>query len=120
MDDEPGVLKSTELLLADFGFDVVTTSEHREVIPLIRRHRPDVLLQDVRMPGLDVERLVREIRADPAARRTPIVLFSASMEIADLQERVGVEGVLEKPFMPDEVLGVIARATHLAPAGGAP
>lgn len=119
MDDEPGVLKSTELLLLDCGFDVLTTSQHTDVIPLLRQHRPAVLLQDVRMPGLEVERLVASIRADPEVRSTPIVLFSASMEITEISGRVPVDGILEKPFMPDEVVDAIQRAAKIVPLGGA-
>lgn len=115
VDDEPGILESTRLLLSDLGFDVTTTSEHSRVLSLIVENRIDVLLQDLRMPGLDVDALVESIRADPETAGTRIVLFSASMDLGDVRDRLAVDGLLEKPFRPDElfdcVMGVIgARA----------
>lgn len=110
VDDEQMILQSTQRLLASLGYETATVSEAGRIVEAIRRERPDVVLQDVRMPGLDVEALVRAIRADPEVAHTPVVLFSASMEIFDLEERVRPAGVLEKPFRPEEAVAAIERA----------
>lgn len=107
VDDEPSVLHSTRLLLTELGFEVVTTSDAGEVLATLRRERPQVLLQDVRMPGLDLERLIERIRADPLVGRTPVLLFSASLDLPDIQGRVRAQGVLEKPFRPEDVTQAI-------------
>ncbi|HWH09377.1 MAG TPA: response regulator [Candidatus Thermoplasmatota archaeon] len=110
VDDEQMVLHSTQRLLASLGYDTATVNEAPRILESIRRERPDVVLQDVRMPGLDVEALLRRLREDPEVGGTPVVLFSASMEIFDLEERVHPAGVLEKPFKPAEAVAVIERA----------
>ena len=112
VDDEPMVLQSTQRLLASLGYETATVSDASRIVETIRAQRPDVVLQDVRMPGLDVEALVRAIRADPEVAHTPVVLFSASMEIFDLEERVRPAGVLEKPFKPEEAVAAIERAAE--------
>ena len=104
------VLRSTQTLLDALGYEASTVSDASQVLDAIRRERPDVVLQDVRMPGLDVERLLERIRSDPELRRTPVVLFSASMDLGDLQGRVHAAGMLEKPFKPSEAVAVIDRA----------
>jgi len=109
VDDEQSILHSTELLLTDLGFQVVTTTVPGEVLATLRRERPDLLLQDVRMPGLDLEELLRAIRADPLVGRTPVLLFSATMDLYEIQDRVGAAGFLEKPFKPTELLQAIAK-----------
>lgn len=108
VDDEVSILRSTALLLQDLGFEVVTTSEPSHVVSLALKERPDVLLQDVRMPGLDVERLVHELRAQPELVGTQIILFSAGMDTDEIAERVGVTRWIEKPFKPQEIAGILS------------
>lgn len=117
VDDEVSILRSTELLLVDMGFDVVTASDHTKLLEIARREKPDLLLQDVRMPGLDLDRLVNSIRADGALKHLPILLFSASMDLGETAARVGAEGILDKPFKPSEVLAAV-RSALATPVGG--
>ena len=116
VDDEVSILRSTQLLLLDMGFEVATCGDQSQILETLRRERPDLLLQDVRMPGLDIDRLVTSIRADPALRNLPILLFSASMDLDEVQQRVGAVGILEKPFKPMEIVEAIRTA---APGGAA-
>jgi CheY-like chemotaxis protein len=118
VDDEVSILRSTELLLTDMGFDVVTTSDHVHVVDIARKERPDLLLQDVRMPGLDLDKLVASLRAEPSLKRIPILLFSASMDLGETAVRVGAEGVLDKPFKPNEVLDAVKAALSTPALGG--
>lgn len=110
VDDEVSILRSTQLLLSDMGFEVVTCSEQAHVLDALRREKPDLLLQDVRMPGLDIERLVGTIRGEVGLKGLPILLFSASMDLDEIQERVGASGILEKPFKPIEIMQAIDGA----------
>lgn len=118
VDDEVSILRSTQLLLEDMGFVVVTTSDHARVLDLAKKEKPDLVLQDVRMPGLDLDRLVSAIRAEPTLRKLPILLFSASMDLGETAQRVGAEGILDKPFKPDEVLQAVRSALGAVPLGG--
>lgn len=118
VDDEVSILRSTQLLLEDMGFEVITTSDHGQVLDLARRERPDLLLQDVRMPGLDLDRLVAALRSEPSLRALPILLFSASMDLGETATRVGAEGILDKPFKPNEVLEAVQNVLGAAPVGG--
>lgn len=112
VDDEPGILRSTELLLHELGFETVSTTRPAEILSTLRRERPDVLLQDVRMPELDIDSLLVRIREDPVVGLTPVLLFSASMDLDEVQDRVGAQGYLEKPFKPDEVVRAIQRVVR--------
>lgn len=116
VDDEPEVLRSTQSLLAFLGYEVTTASRADEVVPLMARVRPDVVLQDVRMPGLQLEALLAAIRARPDLARTPVILFSASLDVEDERERVGAAGTLEKPFSAAQLVGAIRQAVGDASA----
>jgi two-component system, OmpR family, phosphate regulon response regulator PhoB len=119
VDDEAAILLSTAYLLETFGHEVVRTADPRQVLDLVRAFRPDVVLQDVRMPGLDLSGLVRSLRAEPGLARTPIVLFSASMNLDEVREEVQADAVLEKPFQPAELLRTlddVVTAARAVPA----
>lgn len=105
VDDEPSILRSTSALLGSLGYEVVECGEASRILLTIARERPDLILQDVRMPGLDLDRLVLEIREKHG--RLPIVLFTASMDADELCARVRANGVIEKPFRPDELLSTL-------------
>lgn len=111
VDDEPSVLRSTALLLEELGYTTVTTNEPDGVVDMLRSERPDVWLQDVRMPGLDLSDLVHKARADREVAQIPVVLFSASMDLPEVSQRVEANGYLEKPFRPDDVVKAIDAVT---------
>ena len=110
VDDEPSILQSTAMLLQELGFEASTLSDATRILDTLRAGRPDVLLQDVRMPGLDLGALFAAVRADPAIARTRILLFSASMDLDEVADGLGAHDKLEKPFRPAE----LARAIQLA------
>lgn len=115
VDDEPAILRSTAMVLEELGYDVHTCAEASGILDAVDKAEPDVLLQDVRMPGLDIERVVAEIRRAPRWEKLPIVLFTASMEAAEIGERVGARIVLDKPFKPIQLAHALERAL-LVPA----
>ena len=110
VDDEPAILESTRLLLSEMGYEVVCVSAASDILPMLRRHVPDLLLQDVRMPGLDVQALVKSMRSEERLANIPVLLFSASMEIEEIAARVGAANHLEKPFKPQELVNAIEGA----------
>lgn len=110
VDDEPAILRSTALMLEEFGYDVATCDDAQRIVATIERVRPDVVLQDIRMPGLDLDHLVATLRADPRWKRLPFVLFTASMESESIGQRVGAVLVLDKPFRPTELTSAIQSA----------
>lgn len=111
VDDEPAILQSTRLLAEDLGFEVVATARAEEVLALVRLHRPNVLLQDVRMPGLDLGRLVSDLRALPEAAHLRIVLFSATMDLEEIARQVEPSAILEKPFRPQDLQAALTPPT---------
>jgi two-component system C4-dicarboxylate transport response regulator DctD len=109
IDDEPLVLESTRRVLDLMGYETTGASDARRIVDRIREERPHVVLQDVRMPGLDVEGLLHAIREDPQIRGTRVILFSADLDLSLLQDRLHADGVLPKPFRPDEAEAAIER-----------
>jgi len=98
VDDEPDILESTEFVLHSYGFDVATLAQASRIIATLRKDPPEILMQDVNMPGLDIDALVRRIRDDPDLQTVHVVLFTASDRAEEIARRVGADGLILKPF----------------------
>ncbi|NLP85893.1 response regulator transcription factor [Microbacterium sp. CFH 90308] len=116
VDDDPLVIAGLRMLLAgDPRIDVVgEAGDGRELTPSVVRERPDVVLLDVRMPGMDGVTALRELRA--AVREQPAVVmlttFGAEPIVLDAL-RAGASGFLLKHTPPDQIIAAI----HAAAAG---
>lgn len=115
VDDEPAILTSTAALLTASGCEVLPLNDPALVAATVREWRPHALLQDARMPGLDLPELVSSVRAaDPLV---DIVLFSAGMDTQERALALGLDAWLEKPFRVDELLRAVkAQAPEAMPS----
>jgi DNA-binding NarL/FixJ family response regulator len=99
--------------LAD-GFEVVGEAESGErSVTLSRQVRPDLVLMDVHLPGIDGLEAARRIRADAAAARAPLVLLLSTYEADDyarLAAECGAIGYLAKSELEADVLAAIWEA----------
>ena len=84
------------------GWHVSTAASGRQAQQQARTERPDAILLDVMMPGLDGPTTVSALRADPVTRDIPIIFLTAKMPPDDLGEwrLLRLAGVIPKPFDP--------------------
>jgi len=116
VDDESAILETLSGVLADQGFDILTTDSGEEALDLYRKHHPDVVFLDVWLPdrdGLETLALLRE--ADPEAA---VVLLSGHGTTATAVRaiKMGAHDYLEKPPSYDQVVETAksAVAAHRA------
>ncbi|MGH3023165.1 MAG: HD domain-containing phosphohydrolase [Gaiellaceae bacterium] len=112
VDDDPGLraLFRTTFEIVDVEVDEASTGF--EALEAIARSRPDAIVVDVRMPGMDGLELCRRIKGDPALDGVAVVLLSGSGEEgARRAEEVGADTFVRKPFSPLELLEVVGRLT---------
>lgn len=115
VDDEERILKSTQMLLEVLGYEAVTLKDAHRVHEIAAREQPDLILQDLKMPQIDLPTMVRELKADPATADIPFVFFSASPDIAEKAAHHDASGYLTKPFREAELLEILDRALPLDP-----
>lgn len=102
-DDEEDILSVAALSLEMVGgLSVITCSGGREAIEASRRQRPGLIMLDVMMPGMDGPTTLSQIRADPALADIPVILLTARVRGAEVEEylALGADGVIPKPFDP--------------------
>ena len=111
VDDDPGLLLAVSETLRAEGYDVKTARRGAEALVIVAQALPDLIISDIRMPGMDGYQLVRNLRANARTRLVPIVFLTAKDEIADRIEgfRTGVDAYLTKPFDPDELIDTVRR-----------
>jgi len=109
VDDEPNLLRAVAAVLRGEGFEVTTARSGREALVFVAQNLPDLIVSDVRMPGMDGFALARRLRAAPNYALVPIIFLTAKDETEDRVEgfQSGVDVYLTKPFEPDELVAVI-------------
>jgi putative two-component system response regulator len=116
VDDEPALreLLRATLESADITVDEAATALEAEA--RVRRRKPDVILLDLRMPGMSGVELCRRLKSEERTRDIPIVLLTAAdAEDARAAQRAGAAALVRKPFSPLELLSVIERIDGRTP-----
>ncbi|HEX5708071.1 MAG TPA: response regulator transcription factor [Pyrinomonadaceae bacterium] len=110
VDDEPNLLRAVAASLRAEGYEVMTARNGREALVRVAERLPDLVVSDIRMPGMDGYQLARQLRASSRTALVPVVFLTAKDEVSDRVEgfRSGVDAYITKPFEPDELLAVIA------------
>ncbi len=103
VDDEEKIRNLVASYLRSEGFDVLTVDDGQAAVDAVRRHQPDLVVLDVRMPGLDGIEALREIRTFSDVY---VIMLTALAEETDklIGLSVGADDYLAKPFSPRELV----------------
>jgi CheY-like chemotaxis protein len=118
-DDEPAMRLLARVNLEAEGVEVIEARDGLEALELAKRERPDLLLLDVMMPGLDGWEVARRLGAAPETRDLPIV-FMTALAGADDRRRgfeAGGVGYIVKPFDPIVLGERVTRTLELLEHG---
>src|SRR4030095_4044032 len=109
VDDDPGLLLAVSETLRAEGYDVQTARRGAEALVRVAEALPDLIISDIRMPGMDGYALVRSLRASPRSRLVPIIFLTAKHETADRIAGfpAGVDAYVTKPFEPEELVAIV-------------
>jgi two-component system, response regulator PdtaR len=107
-EDEAIIRLDLKEILVSAGYDVVgETARGDEAVALVDRHRPDLVILDIKMPGMDGVRAAREITRRHRVAVLVLTAFSQRDLIEEARE-AGVNAYLVKPFRPEELLPAVA------------
>jgi CheY-like chemotaxis protein len=109
VDDDPGIVGFLELALADEGYQVRAAVNGRDGLTRIAEGRPDLILLDMNMPGMDGWQFCAELRQrGPELSSIPIVVMTAARDASLRSREVGAQGFLGKPFDLDQLFRTIS------------
>ena len=107
VDDEYGVRSGIRQILEIEGYEVEDAETGREALALLEANSYDVALLDYRLPDIDGLTILQSIKASGADVTTCMITAYANIETAIAATRQGVDFFLPKPFLPDDLLGVV-------------
>ena len=122
VEDDPDIGQLLTHYLQKAGFEPTLLTAGRDVVATARRHRFDVILLDLMLPGMDGLQVCRALRADAATAQVPIIMLTAKGEEADriVGLELGADDYITKPFSPNEVMARVRALLRRArrPAAG--
>ena len=114
IDDEPKIVEICRDYLKASGFDVVSAGDGQQGLNAARREKPDLIVLDLMMPGMDGLDVCRSLRREG---NTPIIMLTARVEESDklVGLELGADDYITKPFSPRELVArvrvVLRRAS---------
>jgi len=109
VDDDPAMLRLLEVNFRLEGFETVTASHGIEALTAAEEHRPDAVVLDVMLPGIDGFEVQRRMRADPELAGVPVVFLTG--RAFDDPDAGGGATFVAKPFDPALLVGLVRDRT---------
>ena len=101
-EDEADIRQVTEFALGDDGFELVPCVSGEQALEKAIDLKPDLILLDVMMPGIDGPTTLKKLRELPRLSNTPAIFMTAKVQPAEIEKYkdMGAIGVISKPFDP--------------------
>lgn len=109
VDDDEHILRSLSQYLELEDFNVVSASSGPEALTLFQQEKPDLLVLDVMMPGMDGFQVLETLRGNPETAGVPVLMLTARDQHNDILKgyQMGATSYLVKPFNLDELVEAI-------------
>jgi len=103
VDDDEDLLLVMNLSLKSEGFDVQISYNGDGFYEILKTQRPDVILLDITMDGVEGGALCKRVKADAGTRNIVVFMFSANRNIEQIAQACGAEGFITKPFEMEDL-----------------
>ena len=109
IDDEPSYINMMEVIFQQEGFSVRSALDAQSGIAMLREKRPDLILCDIMMPGMDGHSVLDTLKSDNTLADIPFIFVTAMADHANVRRGMssGADDYLPKPFSVDELLAAV-------------
>lgn len=111
IEDEKLIIVSTQMVLEAAGFRVESAVNGEEGISKAKSIKPDLILLDIMMPGIDGWETLTRLKRDPECSNVPVIIFTAREHARGHQKstEMGAADYFRKPFEPDELIELVEK-----------
>ena len=111
IEDEKLIIVSTQMVLEAASFRVESATNGEEGISKARELRPDLILLDIMMPGIDGWETLTRLKRDPETSDIPVIIFTAREHARGHQKstEMGAADYFRKRFEPDELIELVEK-----------
>jgi PAS domain S-box-containing protein len=112
IDDDPDVRPVLVRLIQRHGFMVIAAADGPTALRVLEQERPDLILLDLRMPGMDGYEVLRRVQANPRTAGIPAIILSANeinLRSQEILKDLGAVAYLEKPVPSDRLIGALEQ-----------
>ena len=111
VEDNPLHMRLMEMTLRGKNYTLLKAADGEEALDIAQREQPDLIIMDIRLPGMNGFEVTRKLRENPAFSYTPIIALTAFAMMGDGDKVIesGCDTYLTKPFDTRELPGVIAK-----------
>jgi len=106
VEDEADVVDLLRYHLSKAGFSVLIANDGLQGLEMARKNRPDILVLDIMLPGMDGFAVCKALKKDPATEFLPVVMLTAKGEVSEKVRglELGADDYVTKPFSPRELV----------------
>jgi len=114
VDDTASMRQMISFTLNDAGYEVAEAADGIEALEAAKKSKFDAIIADINMPNMDGISLVKELRAIPEYKFTPILMLTTESQESKRKEGkdAGATGWIVKPFNPEQLLNVIKNVLN--------
>lgn len=110
LDDNQDILEIVHETLTYEQFEVISTADSLEVLPLIEKFAPNLVILDYRVAGTNGGEICKSIKLHPKFCDIPVIIFSAYLGNEDHQLTYGCDGIINKPF---DLIELVEKVNNL-------
>lgn len=118
VEDQDDVAQLIEVVLKGEGYTVAIARDGAQGLMLARDWKPDLILMDIMLPGVDGGTLITRLRREHETKELPIIAMSASRTLRDRTPELEADALLSKPFDVDALLVQVQFLLSRGPGDG--
>jgi CheY-like chemotaxis protein len=117
VDDEPNIVVPIEFLMEQNGYSVLVAGSGEEALEIIAKHKPDLVLLDIMLPGIDGYEVCEIIRLDPKWKNIKIIFLTAKGRDVDVAKGMvlGADAYVIKPFSNIDIIENVRKLLDDSP-----
>ena len=117
VDDDPSIVMTVQFLMKQQGYNVLTAERGEDALDFIYRYKPDLLVLDIMLPGIDGYEVCEIVKLNPDYAEIKIVLLTAKGRETEMAKglALGADAYFVKPYSNAELVAKVRELLHNSP-----